>query len=138
MMPKPKRAVRKRVRKKTVVKKTASSQASRKTPKKKASSIDAKTKKLAELIHDALTGKEPVPVVVSQEDYLEMFAILGLLSRNAKGRDVSTAARSKDKLKRMAAAMHPAATRGTLELLANDAESLIQSQALARLVEIAT
>ena len=133
-MPEPKR----KVRNKKVAKKTASSRASPKSSKKKTSPIDAKTKKLAELIHDALTGKEPVPVVVSQEDYLEMFAILGLLSRNAKGRDVSTAARSKDKLKRMAAAMHPAATRGTLELLANDAESLIQSQAMARLVEIAT
>ena len=131
-MPEPRR----KVRKKKVVKKSASSRASRKASKKKASPIDAKTKRLAELIHDALTGKEPVPVVVSQEEYLEMFAILGLLSRSAKGRDVSTAARSKDKLKRMAAAMHPAATRGTLELLANDAEPLIQSQALARLVEL--
>ena len=129
---------KRKVRKKKVTKKSASSRASRKTSKKKASPIDAKTKRLAELIHDALTGKEPVPVVVSQEHYLEMFAILGLLSRDAKGRDVSAAARSKDKLKRMAAAMHPAATRGTLELLANDAESLTQSQALKRLVEIAT
>lgn len=131
-MPEPKR----NVRKKKVAKKTASSRASRKTPKKKASPVDAKTKELAELIHDALTGKEPVPIVVSQEEYLEMFEILGLLSRSAKGRDVSTAARSKDKLKRMAAAMHPAATRGTLELLANDTESLILSQAMARLVEL--
>ena len=131
-MPEPRR----KVRKKKVAKKSASSRASRKTSKKKASSIDAKTKKLAELIHDALTGKEPVPIVVSQEEYLEMFDILGLLSRSAKGRDVSTAARSKDKLERMAAAMHPAATRGTLELLANDPESLIQSQAMKRLVEL--
>lgn len=114
------------------------SRASRKTSKKKASPVDAKTKRLAELIHDALTGKEPVPVVVPQEDYLEMFEILGLLSRDAKGRDVSTAARSKDKLKRMAAAMHPAATLDTLELLANDTEALIQHQAMTRLVEIET
>ena len=131
-MPEPRR----KVRKKKVVKKTASSRASRKASKKKAPPVDAKTKRLAELIHDALTGKEPVPVVVSQEEYLEMFEILGLLSRNAKGRDVSTAARSKDKLERMAAAMHPAATRGTLELLANDPESLIQSQAMKRLMEL--
>jgi hypothetical protein len=133
-MPEPKR----KVRKKKVAKKTASSRAPRKASKKKAPPVDAKTMRLAELIHDALTGKEPVPVVVSQEEYLEMFEILGLLSRNAKGRDVSTAARSKDKLERMAAAMHPAATRGTLELLANDPESLIQSQAMKRLVEIAS
>ena len=32
--------------------------------------------------------------------------------------------------------MHPAATRGTLVLLANDPESLIPSQALKRLVEL--
>ena len=114
------------------------SRAPRKTSKKKASTVDAKTKRLAELIHDALTGKEPVPVVVPQEDYLEMFDILGLLFVDAKGREVSAAARSNDKLKRMAAAMHPAATRGTLELLANDPEALIQNQALARLVELAT
>ena len=125
-----------KMRKKKVVRKTVSSRASRKTSKKKASAVDAKTKRLAELIHDALTGKEPVPVVVPQEDYLEMFDILGLLFVDAKGHEVSAAARSKDKLERMAAAMHPVATRGTLELLANDPEALIQNQAMARLVEI--
>ena len=112
------------------------SRAPRKTSKKKASPVDAKTKRLAELIHDALTGKEPVPVVVPQEDYLEMFDILGLLFVDAKGHEVSAAARSKDKLERMAAAMHPAATKGTLEKLADDSEQLIRDQAVMRLAEL--
>ena len=87
-------------------------------------------------MHDYLTGHEPVVASVSLDEYLDIFKILGLLNRNAKGQQVSAAARSKDRLKRMAAAMHPAATKGTLEKLADDSEQVIRDQAVMRLAEL--
>ena len=92
--------------------------------------------RLAMRIHDYLTGKEPVADPATKEQYLEVFELLGLLDQNAKGQEVSEAARSKDQLARMAAAMHPAATKHALEMLANDSEEIIRKQALLRLGEL--
>ena len=65
-----------------------------------------------------------------------MFEILGLITRDYNAKGISVAARSKDPLRRVAAAMHAAATRGTLELLANDQEPLVRDQAMLHLIEL--
>jgi len=58
---------------------------------------------------------------------------MGILSMDSSRGDITKAARHKDRLHRVAAVMHPKATKATIQFLMDDSEECIRQQVTARL-----
>ena len=81
---------------------------------------------IAKLLND-----EPI----EDEWIFPVLCALGFSSPLAKGRELYRSARSESGLERVAAAMHPTASRKVLELLAKDRQLVIRDHASKRLRE---